>query len=232
MKHTLRQIFHSPKFVTGFVIFSFLLILMLIYPLISPGNPLEMVGLGTFFKPGVYVNVYDSVNTELHTLKLEDAAQKRIDSVLSDEDRVAMVNWLTAIGIDVEDIDISDTGALLELWWGNYDRSIRPEGMTKALRNYYERLNNRLNSIKNSDDIIIAETGEEDGELIKTATITDTDYVNVGDVANVKFLPLGTDNFGRDVLKQLVAAAKTSLMIGIIAGCIATFIGLTLGLLA
>ena len=65
-----------------------------------------MVGLGTFFKPGVYVNVYDSVNTELHTLKLEDAAQKRIDSVLSDEDRVAMVNWLTAIGIDVEDIDI------------------------------------------------------------------------------------------------------------------------------
>jgi peptide/nickel transport system permease protein len=232
MKHTLRQIFHSPKFVTGFVIFSFLLILMLIYPLISPGNPLEMVGLGTFFKPGVYVNVYDSVNTELHTLKLEDAAQKRIDSVLSDEDRVAMVNWLMAIGIDVEDIDISDTGALLELWWGNYDRSIRPEGMTKALRNYYERLNNRLNSIKNSDDIIIAEAGEEDGELIKTATITDTDYVNVGDVANVKFLPLGTDNFGRDVLKQLVAAAKTSLMIGIIAGCIATFIGLTLGLLA
>jgi uncharacterized membrane protein len=42
------------------------------------------------------------------------------------------------------------------------------------------------------------------------------DYVNVSAVANVKLLPLGTDNFGRDVLKELVSATGTSILIGII----------------
>ena len=28
---------------------------MIIYPLINPGNPLEMIGVGTFAKPGTYV---------------------------------------------------------------------------------------------------------------------------------------------------------------------------------
>jgi peptide/nickel transport system permease protein len=43
---------------------------------------------------------------------------------------------------------------------------------------------------------------------------------------------LGTDNFGRDVLAELVAGTRTSLIIGLIAGTIATLIGLTVGLLA
>jgi peptide/nickel transport system permease protein len=43
---------------------------------------------------------------------------------------------------------------------------------------------------------------------------------------------LGTDNFGRDMMAQLVAGTKTSLFIGIMAGSIATLIGLTIGLLA
>jgi peptide/nickel transport system permease protein len=56
--------------------------------------------------------------------------------------------------------------------------------------------------------------------------------VNIGQVANVRVLPLGTDNFGRDVLTELVAAIRVSLVIGLVAGTIATAIGLTLGLLA
>ena len=59
-----------------------------------------------------------------------------------------------------------------------------------------------------------------------------TDYANISQVANVRILPLGTDNFGRDVLTQLVAATGVSLLIGFVAGLIATAIGLTLGLLA
>jgi peptide/nickel transport system permease protein len=51
-------------------------------------------------------------------------------------------------------------------------------------------------------------------------------------VANVRALPLGTDNFGRDMLTELVSATGTSLLIGLVAGSIATLIGLTLGLLA
>lgn len=232
MRHTLRQVFRSSKFVAGFTIFSCILLLIIIYPLIAPGNPLEMIGLGTFFKPGIYVSVYDGLNTELHTLKLSDAAQKRIDNVLSTEDRVAMVNWFTAVGIPEGDIDIKDTEKLLTLWWGNYDPTIRPQGMTKAVRNYYERLNKRLESIKSPEDIIIANADGETGELAAMSVITDTDYINIGDIPNVRILPLGTDNFGRDVLKELVSAAKTSIRIGLIAGCIATFIGLTLGLLS
>ena len=59
-----------------------------------------------------------------------------------------------------------------------------------------------------------------------------TDYVNVSKVANVRVLPLGTDNFGRDVLTELIAATKVSLSIGLVAGLIATSIGLVLGLLS
>lgn len=43
---------------------------------------------------------------------------------------------------------------------------------------------------------------------------------------------LGTDNFGRDVMAELIAGTKTSLLIGLLAGTIATVIGLTMGLLA
>jgi peptide/nickel transport system permease protein len=43
---------------------------------------------------------------------------------------------------------------------------------------------------------------------------------------------LGTDNFGRDVLAELVAGTRTSLLIGLMAGTIATLIGLAIGLTA
>ncbi len=62
--------------------------------------------------------------------------------------------------------------------------------------------------------------------------IEQSDYVNVSQVANVRVLPLGTDNFGRDVLTELVKATGVSLLIGFVAGTIATLIGLSLGLLA
>ena len=74
--------------------------------------------------------------------------------------------------------------------------------------------------------------GEETGELVEQGSINKTDYVNTKAVANVKNLPLGTDNFGRDVLKELVSAAGTSLLIGLMAGAVATLVGLTLGLLS
>lgn len=232
MKNTLHQVFHSQKFVVGFVIFMLILFTILIYPLIVPGDPLEMIGLETFFKPGIYVSVYDSVDTKINTLKLEDAHENRIYSKLKDEDRISMMEWLSSVGIPEEEIDITDTEKLLKQWQENYDPSIKPKGMTKALRNYYVRLNKNLEGILNNDRVIIATVNEEKGSLEKSRMIKDTDYVNISNVANVKILPLGTDNFGRDVLKELVSATGTSIVIGVIAGSIATFIGLTLGLLA
>jgi peptide/nickel transport system permease protein len=45
-------------------------------------------------------------------------------------------------------------------------------------------------------------------------------------------LPLGSDNFGRNVFLELIYGIRTSLLIGLRAGLIATCIGLTIGLLA
>ncbi len=231
MKNTLRQVFRSPKFVIGFSIIMVLLLTTMIYPLFNPGDPLEMIGLGTFFKPGTYVSVYDAVDTEANTLKLKDANDKRIAERLNEEDRVSIITYLTTIGVAVDDINMYDTNALLKVWNENYDPTARPAGMTKAQRNYYKRLNDGLVTLQTKDEVIIANPNAETGELEQTKIIADTDYVNVKDVANVKVLPLGTDNFGRDTLKELIAAVKTSLKIGLLAGAVATFIGLTLGLL-
>ncbi len=231
MKNTLRQVFHSSKFVAGFVIFVAIILLIIIYPLVNPGNPLDMIGVGTFAKPGNYVSVYDAVTTQTETLKLPDAAAKRLGSVLKEEDRKKMVEWLTAMEVDVSDLDYTDTEALMEVWNANYDESARPSGMTKAERNYYKRLNASLSSLGSSGKMTVTEH-DASGEEQVVANIGTEDYVNVNNVANTKNLILGTDNFGRDVLKELVSAARTSIFIGLIAGAVATIIGLLLGLLS
>ena len=231
MKNTLRQVFHSSKFVAGFVIFVAILLLIIFYPLFNPGDPLQMIGVGTFAKPGTYVSLYDSVTTDTETLKLPEAADKRLDAVLSTEDRIKMVAWLSAMEVDIEGLDYADTDALMDIWRANYDDNARPAGMTKAERNYYKRLNSSLSSMGSAGKMTVLEN-DSAGEEQQIATITPDDYVNVKDVANTRNLVLGTDNFGRDVLKELVSAARTSILIGLIAGVVATFIGLLLGLLS
>ena len=82
MKHTFQQIFRSPNFVIGFAIFMAILLTVIVYPLIITDPPLEIIGQGTFFEPGIYVNVYDSIGSPHYTLNLDDAAAKRIASEL------------------------------------------------------------------------------------------------------------------------------------------------------
>ena len=231
MKNILKQVLHSPKFMAGFLIFVAILLVMLFYPLINPGNPLEMIGLGTFAKPGTYVSLYDSVGTDTRTFKLPDADDKRIARMLAMDDRVKMVNWLSKMEIDVEGLDVADTEALLALWRANYDEKARPAGMIKADINACKRVNKKLQGAASADTLMITEM-LPDGGTEEKGRITKTDYVNISDVANVKVLPLGTDNFGRDVLKELVSACGTSILIGLLAGTVATLIGLTMGLLA
>lgn len=232
MKSTCKQLLHSPKFVVGAGIFLIIVLTSILYPIICPGNPLEMIGVGTFARPGTYVSLYDAVKTDTETLRLADADDNRIGKALKAEDRVAMVEWFTLMGVDVSELDMNDTDTMLDLWDEHYDQSIRPKGMTLAKRKYYKRLDNSIQDLRAADTVILADTDEDSGELEKIGSISKTDYVNVNQVTNVKVLPLGTDNFGRDVLRELISAAGTSIVIGLIAGTVATLIGLTLGLLA
>jgi peptide/nickel transport system permease protein len=233
MKHALQQVFHSGKFVLGFGIFAAVLLMVIIYPLIVPNPPLEIIGRGTFFPPGIYVNIYDSVGaTDRYTLILSDAAVRRVASKLGEADRLAMVEWLVASGIPEDEIDPADTPRLLGQWTNSYDPKKSIPGMTNAKRNYYLRLDASLDGILSTEGAILAARNSDTGALEEKGTIQQFDYVNVSQVPNVRVLPFGTDNFGRDVLAELVKATAVSLQIGFVAGIIATTIGLTLGLLA
>jgi ABC-type dipeptide/oligopeptide/nickel transport system permease subunit len=232
MKHTLRQVFHSGKFVTGFAIFAAILLMVIVYPLIIKAPPLQIVGQGTFFEPGIYVSVYDSINSKPYTLNLEDAAAKRIASKLSEEDRLAIKEWLIAAGIAESEIDTANTKKLLDQWVNKYDPKKNVPGMTNARRNYFVRLNNSLKGLLSTEGATIAAKDPQTSTLQEIGTVNPSDYVNIGRVPNVRVLPLGTDNFGRDVLTELVKATVVSLQIGFVAGSIATLIGLILGLLA
>ena len=232
MKHNLQQIFRSTNFVIGFGILILLLLFVFIYPLVVPYPPLEIIGQGTFFEPGIYVNVYDSIGAPHHTLSLSKAEEQRIGSKLGDEDRLSIQEWLIAVGVPESEIQIEDTEKLLDLWFANFDPAMKISGMTNAQRNYYIRLNKSIQRLLSTEGVSIAVPNPETGALEEISTILQTDYVNVNQVPNVRILPLGTDNFGRDVLTELVAATKVSLQIGLVSGLTATLIGLILGLLA
>jgi peptide/nickel transport system permease protein len=104
--------------------------------------------------------------------------------------------------------------------------------MTFAKQRAYQRLDASLKGILGTTGVSIATKDPTTGVLTETGNIQQSDYANISQVSNVRVLPLGTDNFGRDVLTELVKAASVSLEIGVVAGIIATLIGLTLGLLA
>lgn len=233
MKHTIQQVFHSGKFLLGFIIFISLLLTTIIYPLVFPYPPLQIISQGTFFPPGIYVSTYDSINASTkYILNLDDAATKRIANKLGAEDRLSMQDWLINDGIPIADINIDDTAGLLDLWANYYDPTKQIPGMTIAKSRYYQRLNNSLQGILSTEGVIIATNNPQTGALEQAGNVAQTDYVNIREIPNVRVLPLGTDNFGRDVLGELVKALSVSLQIGLVAGSVATLIGLILGLLA
>ena len=118
------------------------------------------------------------------------------------------------------------------MWASNYAPNKNIPGLTNAKRNYYDRLNSSLQGLLSTEGATIAAKNPQTGVLEETGTVKQSDYANISQVANVRVLPLGTDNFGRDVLPELVSATRTSLQIGFVAGIIATLIGLTMGLLS
>lgn len=229
MKNIIKQVFHSPKFTVGFVIFIVMLLTIVFYPLFIKADPLDMIG-GLFYKPGTYISVKDAVQVNEQTLKI-DTTSSKLNSI-SREDRESMANWLIKFGnVKKSEININDVAALVELWSKNYSASAAQTGLLAAEKQQYLRLNNKIAKLISNDDIYIA-TKNDKGELEANSPLNPQAFVNTKDIVNKKTFVLGTDNFGRDVLTELVSAMGTSLKIGLVAGTIATLLGLILGLLA
>ncbi len=232
MKNTLKQVFHSGKFLFGFIIFVIILAICIIYPIFVKYDPLEMVGAGNFYKPGTYVSQEEAVLNSGYTMNI-DASEGKLETILGVEERQKMQEYLIKYAELAEsDIDVTNAEALIELWNTHYDPEIKAKGLTSAKRKAYRRLDSAINDALKNADMIIAEKDPGSGELNEIKTIEGTSFVNTKDITNKRTFLLGTDNFGRDVLTELVAAIAVSLRIGLIAGLIATVIGLILGLLA
>ena len=232
MKNTIKQVFHSGKFLVGFIIFVLILAICFIYPVFVTYDPLEMIGAGNFYKPGTYVSQEEAALNEGYTLNM-DASESRRATALGVEELEKMQEYLIKYaGIAEKDIDVTDTETMVELWQQNYNPDMKAKGLTSAKRKAYRRLDASIENAMKSSGVIIAEEDAESGELKEAKTIKGTGYVNTKDIVNKRTFILGTDNFGRDVLTELVAATKVSLRIGLIAGLIATAVGLILGLVA
>lgn len=232
MKNTIKQVFHSGKFLVGFYIFLFVLLLCIIYPLIVTYDPLEMVGSGNFYKPGTYISQQEAALDDGYIMNM-DASEGKLALALGEDELAKIEEYLTKYaGITADQIDKSDLEAMVELWKSNYDPELKAKGLTSAKRKSYRRLDSELMDALNSSDVIIAKEDPESGELEEVKKIKGTNFVNTKDVVNKRTFVLGTDNFGRDVLTELVAATMVSLRIGLVAGLIATAIGLILGLVA
>ena len=235
MKHTLRNVFHSPRFLVGFIIFMAILLTVLIYPYFVHRDPLQGLGKG-FLEPGTYVSVYDANNAGTYRVELPEAAANRLEANLPADERQMMLDFLEAKGVDISGLDTSNDKMeeLLALWNEHYDeadakKNKYPGFSTQAKRNALRRLDTK---IKNSKQNTTMSVTKGEGEEASTSTVAGSDYVKVDEVANAISLPLGTDNFGRDTLTELVKATGISLLIGLIAGSIATLLGLLVGLLA
>ena len=231
MFHQIKQVFHSPKFVVGFVIFVIMLVFAIFYPMVSSFGPMEMVGTG-FYAPGTYVSVVDTAQGGGSLIFNVDTASSAYDSALPQETRESMKKWLVnQAGVAEGDIDLNDAEALVALWQEKYDPELS-QGLITADKRAYQRLDEQLKTLGSGDGGIILAVEDEEGNLQVSKEVAANQFVNVSDISNTVTVPMGTDNFGADMATKLASSIGVSLQIGLLAGIIATIIGLFFGLLS
>lgn len=232
MLNTVKQVFRSPKFLVGFFLFIAVLLTCIIYPLIITDDPLAMVGNGNFYAPGTYVNQEDVIYASGELMNIQRDPTAYLEATLTQTNIDDIRAWLKkCTEIAPEEIDDADIETLVKFWNQNYDPAkTKAAKFTSAKRKAYDRIAKAIKQAYTNAKLEIYRKGDN-GELEQVKTVNAKTFVNTDDVTTRTFI-LGTDNFGRDVLTELVAATKTSLSIGLIAGLIATAIGLCLGLLS
>ena len=168
MKHQLKQAFTNPKFLIGFVLFVLMLLLALIYPAISPFEPLAFIS-GGYSRPGTYVSVQDVAGSNnAENLKVETVGSSAA-SLLTKDNITDMKDWLVKFGGLAEgDVRVDDKDALVEQWFAAYDSSMPQKGITSAKKKAYVRLDNALRAA--GADLILAAENDE-GQLEQTRVI-------------------------------------------------------------
>ena len=122
MKHTLKQVFSSTRFVIGFAIFMFILLTVIIYPALCKSRSAGASSVrGLSSSPGSTSTFMTALVPMPYTLKLEDAAAKRIAGKLGDEERLAIGNGLSLMAFLKTRSTVADTEKLLDQWVNNYD---------------------------------------------------------------------------------------------------------------
>lgn len=228
MKQILKNIFHSGKFVVGLILFV-LVFLFSFYPLISQFGSMEMIGSG-FLEPGSYYNVKDVLETD--RVNLNHEVPTGLSGKFTQEQIQTMKDWLVNYGgVSQEEVNSADDEALVKLWNAHYDSENPQKGLLAAEKRDIRNLDAAIKALNSRSGVIIADRNEE-GELEQKEEINSNMFVNGSDVVNQVTFPLGTDNFGADMLTKLTSAIGVSLRIGLIAGLVATAIGLVIGLLA
>ena len=84
--HTIRNVFHSPRFLVGFTIISIIVLTAVFYPMIDTRNPMYSYG-DMFLRPGTYFSVYDANiaaynTTTVHRVLNLDATEQRHENFL------------------------------------------------------------------------------------------------------------------------------------------------------
>ena len=191
MKSTLRNVFHSPRFLVGFIIFMVMLLTVLIYPYLVSRDPLVSLGKG-FLAPGTYVSVYDANNTDPYRVTLPEADLNRKESLLSKDDRQTMLDYLKAKGTDISNVDTSNEKLedLIAVWSAEYSdedaRKNKYEGFsTQAKRNALRRLNAKVTGNGTSTVMSIVRGEGEDLRTRQFFSLPDPDAGKFRHAGNV-----------------------------------------------
>jgi hypothetical protein len=89
MKHTLRKVFRSGKFVTGFVhLHDDLMLIVILYPAHHRSRRWRSSVRAPSSRPASTSTSMTASGAPHYTLNLDDAAAKRIASKLNDDDRL------------------------------------------------------------------------------------------------------------------------------------------------
>ncbi len=121
--HTIVNVFHSPRFLVGFILITAIILTAVFYPMIDTRNPMYSYG-DMFLKPGTYFSIYDANiaaynTTTSHRVKNPDAKEIRQENFLP-ESQLSIIGQYLARKWAWEEgyIVYSDNYELANTEWG------------------------------------------------------------------------------------------------------------------